>query len=510
MRFKKKFWHLPLDQKRIPAGARKEGVVDRFFTESPLWYEKVGRIHALLERVKISEEQHGDALRLRKLNRILSIHASTAIEGNRLTLGQVRDVINGAPVTGTPKDIREVQNAWVAYIDLESFDPWRVDSLLKAHALMTSGLVSESGAFRSVDVAVVRGDGAILHRGAAPADVPGLVGELLDWGEGSPVHPLIKSSAIHFMLEYIHPFRDGNGRIGRLWQTLILSKWDERFAWIPVETLVHYNQALYYKALQDSHSDKLDCRPFIDCMLDMIENSMYKFIDVASETKGGGMLVRETGTIAVYDPEKGRDPVADPENAPVGDFDPEDDPEKSRDPENEPEGDPESAPVGDFDPESDLVDDPDPENDPENDPESVPVGDFDPESDPVDDPDPANDPENDSVDARDPENDPESAPVSDFDPESDPVDDPDPENDPENDPESASINDRDPENDPEGDPVKILLRYIQTDPAMTYNQMANRLGKSNATVKRLIQKLKAQGMITRVGSDRSGYWEVRR
>jgi Fic family protein len=268
----------------------REGDMSNYYTESPLWYEKIGNIHALMERVKISEErfkeQNGDVLRLRKMNRIMSVHASTAIEGNRLTLGQVTNVINGVPVWGPPKDIKEVQNAWRAYNEIESYDPWSVDDLLKAHSLMTSELIGESGEFRSVNVAVVRGDGVVLHRGANPADVPRLVRELLEWGRESLAHPLIKSSAVHFMLEHIHPFRDGNGRIGRLWQTLVLSKWNPLLAWMPIETLVHFNQALYYQALQDSHSENTDCKPFIDCMLDMIENSMYRYIDVATETTG--------------------------------------------------------------------------------------------------------------------------------------------------------------------------------------------------------------------------------
>jgi Fic family protein len=263
--------------------------MNNFYTESPLWYEKIGGIHALLERIKISEEQSGDVLRLRKLSRIMSIHASTAIEGNRLTLGQVTDLINGIPVWGPQKDIKEVQNAWQAYNELARFDPWNIDDLLAAHALMTSELIGESGSFRTVNVAVVRGDGTVMHRGAAPAMVPKLVEELLDWGRGSgadsSVHPLIKSSAVHFMLEHIHPFRDGNGRIGRLWQTLALSKWNPLFAWMPVETLVHYNQALYYQALQDSHRNDVDCRPFIDFMLDAVQNALYKYLDISSSAE---------------------------------------------------------------------------------------------------------------------------------------------------------------------------------------------------------------------------------
>jgi Fic family protein len=256
-----------------------------FFTESPKWHEKIGGIHALLERVKISEEQSGDVLHLRKLNRILSIHSSTAIEGNILTLGQVSDVINGKPVWGPPKDIKEVQNAWQAYNEINDYNPWRIDDLLRAHALMTEALVGESGKFRTVGVAVVRGDGVVMHRGAPSAEVPALVERLFRWGEASEAHALIKSSAVHYMLEHIHPFRDGNGRTGRLWQTLILAKWNPLFAWMPIETLVHHNQALYYRTLQESHTNGVDCRPFIDFMFDAIENSLYKFVDLATETR---------------------------------------------------------------------------------------------------------------------------------------------------------------------------------------------------------------------------------
>jgi len=255
-----------------------------FYTESPAWHEKIGEIHALLERVKISEEQSGDALRLRKLNRIMSIHASTAIEGNRLTLGQVSDIINGKPVLGPPKDIKEVQNAWLAYNEMADYDPWAVADLLKAHASMTDTLIGESDRFRSVGVAVVRGDGVVMHRGSPTEQVPALVEQILNWGRASEAHPLIKSSAVHYRLEHIHPFRDGNGRIGRLWQTLILSQWNPLFAWMPVETLVHHHQAQYYRALQDSNETQ-DCRPFIDFMIDAISNSLYKYIDIATETK---------------------------------------------------------------------------------------------------------------------------------------------------------------------------------------------------------------------------------
>lgn len=266
-----------------------------FFSDSPRWHGKIGDVHALLERVKISEERAGDILHLRRFNRILSIHASMAIEGNRLTLGQVTDVVNGNPVWGPPRDIKEVQNAWQAYGDMTTYAPWSVADLLRAHATLTDTLIGESGRFRGTGVAVVRGDGTVVHRGAPADDVPALVEQLLRWGGTTEVHPLIKSSAIHYGLEYIHPFQDGNGRVGRLWQTLILSQWNPVFTWMPIETLVHHNQALYYKALQESHPmgaagdpAQVDCRPFIDFMLDAIANSLSKFIDIAADTSGSG------------------------------------------------------------------------------------------------------------------------------------------------------------------------------------------------------------------------------
>ena len=257
-----------------------------FFTQNAAWHEKIGRIYALLERVKISEEQSADVLHLRKTSRILSIGSTTAIEGNRLSPSQVRDVINGKPVWGPPKDIKEVQNAYAAYELIPRLNPWSVEDFLAAHSHITSELIHEAGRFRTVGVRIVNSKGDTLHSGANFNEVPTLVAELFAWGEASDAHPLIKSSAMHFMIEHIHPFRDGNGRIGRLWQTVVLTKWNALFEWMPVETIIYNNQAKYYAALQRSHDQagRVDCAPFIDFMLDVLENTMYKYIDEATTT----------------------------------------------------------------------------------------------------------------------------------------------------------------------------------------------------------------------------------
>jgi Fic family protein len=262
----------------------KTGIMNDFFTQNAAWHEKIGQIYALLERVKISEEQSVDVLHLRKASRILSIGSTTAIEGNRLSPSQVRDVINGKPVLGPQKDIKEVQNAYAAYELIPQLNPYSVDDFLAAHSHITSELINEAGKFRTVSVFVVNGKGDILHSGSDFNEVPTLVSELFEWGKASDAHPLIKSAAMHFMIEHIHPFRDGNGRIGRLWQTLVLTKWNTLFEWMPVETIIYNNQAKYYDALQRSHNKggQVDCAPFIDFMLEVLENTMYKYIDTAN------------------------------------------------------------------------------------------------------------------------------------------------------------------------------------------------------------------------------------
>ena len=221
---------------------------------------------------------------LRRENRIKSIYSSLAIEQNTLSLDQVSDVINGKRVLGPPEDIREVKNAYEAYERVSELDPYSVKNLLYAHKLMTEGLVKEAGRFRSGNVGVYAGD-RLIHAGTPARYVPELVSQLMTWLKESKYHPLVKSCIFHYEFEFIHPFADGNGRTGRLWQSLILRKWNELFAWLPVETLVHENQEEYYRVLQKADNAG-DSTEFAEFMLGMIRNAL-KELREANEAKNG-------------------------------------------------------------------------------------------------------------------------------------------------------------------------------------------------------------------------------
>jgi Fic family protein len=250
--------------------------MDTPFNFNPQWHDEIDGICALLERVIVVKEQSEKILRLRKTNRILSIQATAAIEGNRLTIEQVSAIVDGKPVWGPPQDIKEIQNALSAYKSIPNLEPFNINDFLKTHQLITNDLIHEAGQFRTVNVVIINDKKERLHTGAHANDVPDLIAELFEWGKCSEEHPLLISSAVHFMIEHIHPFRDGNGRIGRLWQTLLLYKWNTLFEWIPIETLIHHNQQEYYKALQTSRMDGIDARLFIDFMLKIIKISLQQ------------------------------------------------------------------------------------------------------------------------------------------------------------------------------------------------------------------------------------------
>ncbi len=226
--------------------------------------EQVGRITVLQEGT-ISPH-------LRRENRIRAIHSSLAIEHNSLSLDQVTAILDGKRVLGNPNEIKEVQNAYQAYEMMLRLNPNSVEDLLTAHKLMMQGLVPENGKFRSGGVGVFDGD-RLVHMAPPAHLVPKLIQDLFDWYRDSEMHPLIKSAVFHYEFEFIHPFQDGNGRMGRMWHSLLLGQWKELFFWLPVEELIQSKQAEYYDAL--GKSDKAaDSAVFVELMLEIIRDTL--------------------------------------------------------------------------------------------------------------------------------------------------------------------------------------------------------------------------------------------
>ena len=220
-------------------------------------------------------------LHLRKENRIRSIQSSLAIENNSLTIEQVTDIIEGKRVLGPQKDIHEVQNAYEAYEQVFKMDPYEINDFLLAHHLLMQGLVKLPGKFRLGDVGIYDSNGRVMHIGARAQFVGSLVQELFDWGKNSMISPIVKSCIIHFELEIIHPFEDGNGRMGRLWQSLILSKWNSLFEWLPIESVIYNHQQGYYDALSKSNREN-DATYFIEFMLQAILQTLESYGETAS------------------------------------------------------------------------------------------------------------------------------------------------------------------------------------------------------------------------------------
>lgn len=225
--------------------------------------EKIGRITATSN---LESKPH-----LRKNNRIKSIHSSLKIEANSLSLGQVRDVINGKMVLGEQKEIQEVKNAYAAYEGVSEINPYSIKDLKKYHGIMTKYVVEESGDFRLGEEGVFNGDRCIFM--APPARlVPKFMDELFDWMKETKteIHPLILSSVFHYEFVFIHPFSDGNGRMARLWHTAILSKWKPVFEYIPIESQIEKFQEEYYEAIAQCHIDGTSTI-FIEFMLAQID-----------------------------------------------------------------------------------------------------------------------------------------------------------------------------------------------------------------------------------------------
>nr|WP_223281685.1 Fic family protein [Xenorhabdus griffiniae] len=252
------------------------------YTITPDILNRVVEIGELLGRWSMQAETSSPVLR--KENRIRTIQASLAIEHNSLSTEQVTAIINGKRVLAPARDIQEVRNAILTYEKLPDWHSSRMTDLLAAHRLLMTGLVDCPGQLRGGDVGIYQ-EKQLIHMAPLASQVPRLVGELLTWLQQTAIHPLIASSIFHYEFEFIHPFTDGNGRMGRLWQTLILSEWRPELAWLPVETLIHYQQQDYYQVLRECDRTS-DCTLFIDFMLEKLAEALKESLDLQKQNTG--------------------------------------------------------------------------------------------------------------------------------------------------------------------------------------------------------------------------------
>lgn len=241
----------------------------------------VAEISAKIERYAILME-HDTELRLRKINRIKTIHSSLAIEGNEMTESQVRDIINGHPIVAPLREIQEVKNAIATYDLFPTLNPFDEKDLLLAHQTMMQSLVDNPGRWHTGGVGVFGEEGCV-HMAPPANRVPALMSDLFEWLKNGDDHLLIRSCVFHYEFEFIHPFVDGNGRIGRLWQSLILSRLHPLFAHLPVENMVFSNQQAYYDAITAS-TNAGESTPFIEFMLGEILSTLSRVdADTTSE-----------------------------------------------------------------------------------------------------------------------------------------------------------------------------------------------------------------------------------
>lgn len=232
--------------------------------------EKIGEINATSLQLPKAE--------LRKNNQIKTIQSSLAIEGNTLSIEQVTAILHNKKVVGPKKDILEVENAIRVYQQLESYKANSLPSFLKAHAQLLKGLIPSAGKIRSSNVAIVKGT-KMTHMAPSPQMVKALLNDLFTYLKKDPDPMLIKSCVFHYELEFIHPFTDGNGRMGRLWQTVLLKEQYPVFAFLPVETIIKKRQKEYYAAL--SASDKAgNSTLFIEFMLGILDASLEELLSM--------------------------------------------------------------------------------------------------------------------------------------------------------------------------------------------------------------------------------------
>lgn len=243
---------------------------------------QVGRIGELIGTWKAT---HHNSLHpeLRRGNRIKTIQASLAVEQNTLSIEQVTAVLEGKTVLGLPREIQEVRNAFTAYESLNHWQPEQLEDLLAAHGLLMHGLVDNAGQLRQSGTGIYQGK-QLVHIAPPANQLPRLMEDLFNWLKTTDAHPLIASAAFHYDFEFIHPFSDGNGRMGRLWQTLILSEWQPMLAYLPVETVIKHRQQAYYQCLGEADQNS-DCSAFIEFLLAAIESSLEEAIKHEAQTR---------------------------------------------------------------------------------------------------------------------------------------------------------------------------------------------------------------------------------
>jgi Fic family protein len=237
--------------------------------------QMINQISAIAEQVgRLDGRALAVSPQLRKQNRIRTIQSTCAIEGNTLSIVQVTAMLDGQRVMGTQREIGEVQGAIRAYEALPGWNSAQAKDLLQAHQVLMSDILVDAGKWRKGGVGIHQGD-QVVHVAPPAKRVPELMGDLLDWVGNAPEHPLIKSCVLHYELEFIHPFMDGNGRMGRLWQTLILGQWNAVFYALPIESLIKDQQDRYYQVLGEA-DQAASSTVFIEFMLEIIETVLVQ------------------------------------------------------------------------------------------------------------------------------------------------------------------------------------------------------------------------------------------
>ena len=249
-------------------------ITNRMFELAAQIMEQLGKLSNVNELERLP--------RLRKVSRIKSIHSSLAIENNTLSIKQVTDVIEGKRVLGPADDILAVKNAFAAYKELENIDAFSLADFQKVHAIMMNGLVTESGMLRTGDVGVFDSNGKVIHVAPPASMAREQITQLFNWVKNSDVQMLIRSSVFHYEFEFIHPFRDGNGRMGRYWQTALLASWKPIFQYIPIESVIKDNQEEYYHVIKVSTCQGKS-NVFIEFMLDVILKAITDIVNDTTE-----------------------------------------------------------------------------------------------------------------------------------------------------------------------------------------------------------------------------------